>query len=80
MLAAASLPALAGAQTPASSCLAKSGTLSQLAASGGCAVTMTLSDAPTGVTPQTIGVNLGHHHQEDGSWAAFIEHLGVNGA
>jgi hypothetical protein len=40
----------------------------------------TLSDTVTGATPLSIGVNLGHHHPSDGTWVAFLEHLGVNGA
>jgi hypothetical protein len=38
------------------------------------------SDTVTGATPLTIGVNLGHHYPTDGTWVAFLEHLGVNGA
>ncbi len=38
------------------------------------------SDTVTGATPLTIGVNLGHHYPTDGTWVAYLEHLGVNGA
>jgi hypothetical protein len=41
---------------------------------------MTVTNVNTGTTPMVIGVNLGHHHPSDGSWVAFLEHLGVNGA
>jgi len=41
---------------------------------------MLVSDVVTGTTPLVIGVNLGHHYPTDGSWVAYMEHLGVNGA
>jgi hypothetical protein len=80
LLLAALAPALARAQVPATGCLAATGTIGAVAAMGGCSVTMTMYDTWTGNTPLTIGVNLGHHHPDDGTWVAFLEHLGVNGA
>ena len=70
----------ARAQTAAVSCLPTTGTLTALAASGGCAVTMTVNDTFTGFSPLVVGVNLGHHYPQEGSWLAYLEHLGVNGA
>jgi hypothetical protein len=71
---------LAVAQTAATSCLPTTGTLTALAASGGCAVTLTVNDTFSGFSPLVIGVNLGHHYPQEGSWLAYLEHLGVNGA
>ena len=45
-----------------------------------CSISYTTSRNNPTYSPQYIGVNLGHHHQSDSSWLAFIEHLGVNGA
>ena len=70
----------ARAQTAATSCVPSSGSLTSLAASGGCAVTLTVNDTFTGFSPLVIGVNLGHHYPGEGSWLAYLEHLGVNGA
>lgn len=80
LLLSALLLASARAQTPATSCLPATGTLSDLAATGGCAVEFTVNDTYTGNSPLVIGVNLGHHYPGEGSWLAFLEHLGVNGA
>ncbi len=80
VLLAALAPAVARAVVPATGCLAATGTVGAVAAMGGCSVTMTMFDTYTATTPLTIGVNLGHHHPNDGTWVAFLEHLGVNGA
>ena len=43
-------------------------------------MTFTVNDTYTGNSPLVIGVNLGHHYPGEGSWLAYLEHLGVNGA
>ena len=43
-------------------------------------MTLTVNDTFSGFSPLVIGVNLGHHYPQEGSWLAYLEHLGVNGA
>jgi hypothetical protein len=41
---------------------------------------VTASSPVTGITPLTLGINLGHRNEQDKSWVTYLKYLGVNAA